>query len=61
MTACGRCHYADPVVTDDAEPSPVLICRRYPPTVIDDDWSTWPAVHADDWCGEFRPGGRSEP
>lgn len=36
-------------------------CRRYPPTVFvdpesqeDETLSQWPAVEAEDWCGEHQ-------
>ena len=51
-TECGRCRFADPVIVEDDGPR--LLCRRYPPRG-DGEWSDWPAVCADDWCGEFRP------
>jgi len=28
-------------------------CRRYPPVMMDNDWSL-PSVGEADWCGEFR-------
>jgi hypothetical protein len=39
------------------DPSPVMLCRRYPPTIQELDGGThivWPQVADDDWCGEYQ-------
>lgn len=56
--ACETCRYADPTVVanlDGAGPEAVLICRRYPPAMVEDDGGygpVWPLVNDSDWCGE---------
>ena len=32
-------------------------CRAHPPTVVDEEISTWPTVDKGDWCGEWVPEG----
>lgn len=68
---CAFCRFADPSVVDfdsrgEANPSPVLLCHRYPPAmigtgVIDSERGTtdaamaFPQVQETDWCGEYQP------
>jgi hypothetical protein len=45
-------------------PTPVMLCRRYPPSLVPGHQGhsveaaiAFPQVEADDWCGEYRRGG----
>jgi hypothetical protein len=59
---CGTCRYADPAVIGNVDgdgPDAVLLCHRYPPTMIPDDddavGPVWPLVESTGWCGEHIP------
>lgn len=64
---CGTCKYGDIMIIDLVQPdafggnadsveTPHLVCRRYPPGVLNMDGdisSAWPLVHDEEWCGEW--------
>lgn len=68
---CGNCRYSSPEIVDfnaagDEEPTPILLCHRYPPTMIatgiighegrtTDAAMAFPQVQSTDWCGEWQP------
>lgn len=61
---CGTCRYADIAVlpnVDGEGPDAVLLCRRFPPTVVPDGDDAvapaWPLVVESDWCGEHAMAG----
>lgn len=60
---CADCRYSEPKVTLD-ESDVVLLCRRYPPNVInvdsETDYVAWPTVHDTEWCGEYEPPGDNQ-
>lgn len=54
--SCSTCRFADPTVEDEA---PAVLCRRYPPTVLNGNDGehaaiAFPEVQAEDWCGEWQ-------
>lgn len=67
---CAICYYSTPEIVDfDAAgaetPTPILLCRRYPPTMVGtgevDPISgttqagmAFPQVTDRDWCGEWK-------
>lgn len=48
--SCGKCAYSETI------PDYGFYCRRLPPRLVDaDNWSIFPKVGEEDWCGEFLP------
>lgn len=61
--ACPRCYFAELWTDPDDGPDPYF-CRRYPPSVPEDDGQGGPmppTVSATTWCGEFKPKPESTP
>jgi hypothetical protein len=59
---CAKCRFADVAVVDE-DYGPFLVCRRYPPTLVEVDTGpsgreqgvlAWVPVQSDDWCGEWQ-------
>jgi len=44
---CGDCRFFGNLGYDRGP------CRRYPPQ-RDNDMTSWPSVHASEWCGEYK-------
>jgi hypothetical protein len=57
-TTCGACRY----VYGPEEGSTTRLCRRYPPVAMSESGhSAFPAVAADDWCGEYQAAPGAKP
>lgn len=59
LETCSTCHYWKEVKTESGEPRRGM-CRRYPDTIlgVDEDGVTLQVktvMHAEEWCGEYRP------
>ncbi|SEL11639.1 hypothetical protein SAMN05216359_105253 [Roseateles sp. YR242] len=55
---CSDCKHYRPAPTDSATVAEYGECRAHPPTVIvigDEPVSEFPAVNADEGCGEWEP------
>jgi len=57
---CASCRFSGPGFAEDDhdDPTPVLLCGRYPPSLFvlgGQVTQAVPQVHADDWCGEHEP------
>lgn len=68
VPCCANCFFSEetgvePVALVDADPETTLLCRRYPPFVVQAVRamtqsmiaSAWPPVLSGDWCGEHKP------
>lgn len=61
---CTTCVWSDLTIVDttcddtgDLEPQVHRVCRRFPPVMVafqDAAAATWPLVHDEEWCGEWR-------
>lgn len=56
---CDRCRFWD--TSEFTPPSEYGHCRRFPPPTVTVGEHPWPVTAEDDWCGEFRPTGGTEP
>ena len=56
---CINCRFSLAKHEADASGNLTVLCRRYPPTIIHDEtgmrleFSAWPSVKGDAWCGEW--------
>ena len=54
LKICENCYYVGDSDEDaNADGTPMLVCFRYPPTVVKCG-STFPLVENNGWCGEFQ-------
>ena len=48
---CSQCLFSDQIT--DFMGDKTLICRRFPPVVMDYVENVFPIIGDEDWCGEF--------
>jgi len=49
---CGNCRFSTEITTESNPDT--IICRRYPPTVLDSNNTAFPLFRPDGWCGEYK-------
>ena len=47
---CSECRWFK---RDSESESVYGLCKRYPPTIIEEEWAQSPYVYENDFCGEF--------
>lgn len=62
---CSGCEFAKPTAYPEGTGRPpddeLLQCHRFPPIALTHQSAAFAKVSADDWCGEYRSNGKTQP